>query len=179
MYAVIATGGKQRRVQLGRRYQIERISTELDEKVVFEQVLLLNDDQKIHIGTPQVTGASVEAVVVDHARGPKIRIIKMRRRKHSMTKTGHRQQYTWVRITRIGSSSEPTPSQAEAVKTQAKQVDEGEANQTKTQDKPIKKPTRTTTRKTAQPVEKKPVAAQKKAKTSSKKSKEDTTETPS
>lgn len=171
MYAVIATGGKQRRVQLGCRYQIERIPTALDEKVVFEDVLLLNDDQKVHIGTPQVTGASVEAVVVDHARGPKIRIIKMRRRKHSMTKTGHRQQYTWVRITRIGSASEAAPSQN-------KKADTAKTNETKAQAKPVKKSTRTTARKTAPSVEKKPVSAQKTAKTSSNKSKADNTETP-
>ena len=101
MYAVIATGGKQRRVQLGGRYQIERISTDLNETVTFDNVLLVRDEAALHIGQPILGHATVQAVVIDHAKGPKIRIVKMRRRKHSMTRTGHRQNYTWVRVTDI------------------------------------------------------------------------------
>ena len=102
MYAIVSTGGKQLRVKVGSRYRIEKLkSVKLNEKHNFNFVLLLNDGEKVHIGQPFVANAVVEAEVVDEAKGPKIRIVKMRRRKHSMTRTGHRQNYTWVKVTAI------------------------------------------------------------------------------
>ena len=101
MYAIITTGGKQVKVELGARCRIERLSEDVDSAVNFEDVLLVHDGTKATIGSPYVAKAVVEAVVVDQIKGPKIKIIKMRRRKHSMTKTGHRQYYTWVRFVAI------------------------------------------------------------------------------
>ena len=101
MYAIITTGGKQVKVELGARCRIEKLNEDVDNEISFEDVLLVHDGKGATIGMPYVEKACVEAVVVDQVKGPKVRIIKMRRRKHSMTKTGHRQQYTWVRFVAI------------------------------------------------------------------------------
>ena len=102
MYAIVSTGGKQLRVKEGGRYRVEKIkSAKVNDKYNFNFVLLVNDGKKVHIGQPFVANAMVESEIVDESKGPKIRIVKMRRRKHSMTRTGHRQNYNWVKITAI------------------------------------------------------------------------------
>lgn len=101
MYAIIATGGKQYRVQQGDRIKIEKLAGDPGEKVEFNQVLLLSDGEQVSIGTPYVEGSKVTAEVEQHARAKKIEIIKFKRRKHHMKRMGHRQHYTEVKITGI------------------------------------------------------------------------------
>lgn len=101
MYAVIAAGGKQHRVEEGEVLRLEKIEVATGENVEFDNVLLLVDGDDIKIGAPKVDGASVTAEVLNHGRADKVKIIKFRRRKHSMKRQGHRQWYTEVKITAI------------------------------------------------------------------------------
>jgi len=101
MYAVIASGGKQHRVEEGEVLRLEKIEAETGSTISFDQVLMVANGDDVKIGTPVVDGATVEAEVVSHGRGEKVTIIKFRRRKHSMKRQGHRQWYTEVKITGI------------------------------------------------------------------------------
>lgn len=101
MYAVIVSGGKQHRVEEGETLKLEKIETETGDKVEFDRVLLVADGDKVTVGEPVVDGAKVTAEVVRHGRADKIKIIKFRRRKHSLKRQGHRQWFTEVKITGI------------------------------------------------------------------------------
>jgi large subunit ribosomal protein L21 len=101
MYAVITSGGKQYRVVEGQTLKLEKLEVDLGAEVKFEQVLMLGNDDKIHVGAPFVDKALVVASVVSHGRHDKIKIIKFRRRKHHRKHMGHRQYYTEVKITAI------------------------------------------------------------------------------
>jgi large subunit ribosomal protein L21 len=101
MYAVIASGGKQHRVEEGEVLRLEKIEVATGETVDFDQVLLVANGDDVKIGEPLVEGAKVSAEVVSHGRAEKVKIIKFRRRKHSMKRQGHRQWYTEVKITGI------------------------------------------------------------------------------
>lgn len=101
MYAVIKTGGKQYRVQVGDMLKVEQLSAEEGSTVEFSEVLMIVDGSETTCGTPFVTKAVVQANVVEHGRHKKIKIIKFRRRKHHMKRMGHRQNYTQVKITAI------------------------------------------------------------------------------
>ena len=98
MYAVVKTGGKQYRVSAGEKLKIESIAAEVGQEIVLDQVLAVADGEAVKLGTPLVAGASVKAKVVAHGRGEKIRIFKMRRRKHYRKSQGHRQNYTEIEI---------------------------------------------------------------------------------
>ncbi len=101
MYAVIKTGGKQYRVAPGEKIKIETVEAEVGATIVIDQVLMVADGEAVKVGTPNVAGAKVSATVVSHGRGPKIRIFKMRRRKHYQKTQGHRQNYTEIRVDAI------------------------------------------------------------------------------
>lgn len=101
MYAVIAAGGKQHRVVEGEVIRLEKIEVATGENVDFDQVLLVSNGTELKVGAPVVDGAKVTAEVLSHGRADKVRIIKFRRRKHSMKRQGHRQWYTEVKITSI------------------------------------------------------------------------------
>ncbi len=98
MYAVIKTGGKQYRVKPGEQLKVELITAEVGAAVSFDEVLMLGEGDTSTVGAPLVAGAKVKATVVSHGRGDKVRIFKMRRRKHFQKTQGHRQGYTEVRI---------------------------------------------------------------------------------
>ena len=101
MYAVIKTGGKQYRVAPGEKIKIEQITADVGATIVLEEVLMVADGEAVKVGNPVVAGAKVQATVVAHGRGPKIRIFKMRRRKHYQKTQGHRQNYTEIRVDAI------------------------------------------------------------------------------
>ena len=98
MYAVIKTGGKQYRVVSGEKLKIEQIAAEIGAEIVLDQVLMVADGEKVALGTPLVAGASVTAKVVSQGRSDKVRIFKLRRRKHYRKSQGHRQNYTEIEI---------------------------------------------------------------------------------
>ncbi|MEH6345131.1 MAG: 50S ribosomal protein L21 [Bermanella sp.] len=101
MYAVIVTGGKQYRVEEGQTLKVEKIETATGESIELEQVLLIGNGDDVKIGQPVVEGAKVTAEIVAHGRHKKVKIIKFRRRKHSMKQMGHRQWFTELKITSI------------------------------------------------------------------------------
>jgi large subunit ribosomal protein L21 len=98
MYAVIKSGGKQYRVESGATLRLETLSAEVGANVSFDQVLLVSNGDAVKVGAPLVSGALVKATVVGHGRGEKVKIFKLRRRKHYIKNQGHRQNYTEVRI---------------------------------------------------------------------------------
>ena len=103
MYAVIQTGGKQYRVKSGEQVKVELLSAEVGAAVSFDNVLMLGEGDGVKVGAPFVSGAKVKATVVAQGRGEKVRIFKMRRRKHYQKHQGHRQQYTELQIGAIAS----------------------------------------------------------------------------
>jgi len=100
-YAVIATGGKQYRVKVGDRIDVERLGAEAGSDVTLDQVLLVGGNGETKIGTPVVDGASVTARVDEHARGEKIIVFKFKAKKRYRRRTGHRQALTRLTITGI------------------------------------------------------------------------------
>ena len=101
MYAVIKSGGKQHRVTNDEILKVELLKAEKGETIKIEEVLMVVDGTDVKVGQPIVEGASVEAEVVEHGRGEKIRIIKHKRRKHYHKEQGHRQWYTLLKIKAI------------------------------------------------------------------------------
>jgi large subunit ribosomal protein L21 len=101
MYAVIKTGGKQYRVEVGNKLKIEQIVAEAGSDLVIDRVLMVSEGDNISIGKPFLDSAKVSATVVGHGRHDKVRIFKMRRRKHYQRHQGHRQNYTEIQITDI------------------------------------------------------------------------------
>ncbi len=98
MYAVIKTGGKQYRVAAGETLKVEQLANDVGSEIILDNVLFFADGDNISIGAPLINGATVKATVVSHGRGEKIRIFKLRRRKHYQKHQGHRQNYTELRI---------------------------------------------------------------------------------
>jgi len=105
MYAVLETGSKQYRVAAGDTVEIERLKAEAGQTVTFDRVLLLNNEGKVTVGSPTVTGATVAADVVAHTRGEKKLTFKMKRRKGYHKSIGHRQELTVVKITAINTAA--------------------------------------------------------------------------
>lgn len=101
MYAVIKTGGKQYKVVVGQKLNVEQIPADIDSQIVLEEVLMIAEGDQVSIGAPLVAGAKVTATVVSHGRGEKVSIFKMRRRKHYQKHQGHRQNFTELRIDAI------------------------------------------------------------------------------
>ena len=98
MYAVIKTGGKQYRVSAGETLKIESVAGDVGSAIVLDKVLMIADGDKLNVGKPLVNGASVQATIVAHGRADKVKIFKMKRRKHYQKHQGHRQNYTEIRI---------------------------------------------------------------------------------
>jgi large subunit ribosomal protein L21 len=98
MYAIIKTGGKQYRVKSGEQVRVESLTADVGAAVSFDQVLAVGEGDAVRVGAPLVAGATVKATVLAHGRGEKVRIFKLRRRKHFQKSQGHRQNYTEVRI---------------------------------------------------------------------------------
>jgi large subunit ribosomal protein L21 len=98
MYAVIKAGGKQYRVASGEKLKIEQVAADVGSEIVIDQVLMVADGEVVTFGTPVLAGALVKAKVLSHGRGVKVRIFKMRRRKHYRKSQGHRQNYTEIEI---------------------------------------------------------------------------------
>ena len=101
MYAVIKTGGKQYRVAAGEKIKVEQIAADVGQEIVLDQVLAVGNGAELKIGTPLVSGASVKATVVAQGKHDKVRIFKLRRRKHYIKHQGHRQQFTEQQIVAI------------------------------------------------------------------------------
>ena len=109
MYAVIKTGGKQYRVSTGEKIKVEQIAADVGQEIVIDQVLAVGNGSEIKVGTPLVSGATVTVTVLAQGRHDKVRIFKMRRRKHYQKRQGHRQQFTELQIASIKAYGALTP----------------------------------------------------------------------
>lgn len=98
MYAVVNTGGKQYKVQMGETLRIEKIPGEVGAQVTFDKVLMVADGENVRVGQPLLEKAAVQASIVEQDRAKKIIIFKYKRRKRYRRKQGHRQPYTAIRI---------------------------------------------------------------------------------
>lgn len=101
MYAVVATGGKQYKVEAGEVLRVEKLAGEVGSTVAFDKVLLLSDGETVKIGRPAVEGVTVHGQIVAQDKSKKIIVFKSKRRKGYRRKKGHRQPFTAVRIDRI------------------------------------------------------------------------------
>ena len=100
-FAIIETGGKQYKVSASKILEIEKLDVKVGETIKFKNVLLLNDDKTTEIGNPSISGATVEAKLLDNVKDRTILIFHKRRRKHSRKKNGHRQRHSKIQITKI------------------------------------------------------------------------------
>lgn len=107
MFAVIETGGKQYKVKPGQKLRVETLQGEAGTQISFDKVLLIAaGDDNVAVGAPYLDGKTVSATIAEHGRHKKVKIIKFRRRKHSMKQQGHRQNYTEVVINAIDGKTE-------------------------------------------------------------------------
>jgi large subunit ribosomal protein L21 len=98
MYAVIKTGGKQYRVAAGEKIKVEQIAADVGQEITIDQVLAVGNGAELVVGSPLVAGAQVKATVLAQGKHDKVRIFKMRRRKHYQKRQGHRQTFTELEI---------------------------------------------------------------------------------
>jgi len=101
MYAIVEACGRQYKVAEGDVIFLEKLEANEGEKVVFDNVLLISDGEKIKVGTPTVKNAKVEATVVKHGKAKKVVVFKYKAKKNERKKQGHRQPYTQVKIEKI------------------------------------------------------------------------------
>jgi len=104
MYAVIKTGGKQYKVAAGETLRVERLTADVGADVTLDQVLAIGSGADLVAGSPLVAGVTVVVSVVSHGRHDKVRIFKMRRRKHYQKRQGHRQNFTEIRISAVNAA---------------------------------------------------------------------------
>jgi large subunit ribosomal protein L21 len=123
-YAIIQTGGKQYKVKSGEILKIEKLpDSKPDTKIEFKEILAYGDDKIIEVGSPTVTGAKVEASLVENGKNRTVLIFKKRRRHNSRRKNGHRQQYSLIRINKIFSKDGKVLSEAEKMVKPSKKIE--------------------------------------------------------
>ena len=128
-YAVIKTGGKQYKVKAGEILKIEKLQdSKPNSKVEFSEILAYGDDKSIEIGAPTLSGAKVEAELIENSKNRTILIFKKRRRHNSRRKNGHRQEFSKIRINKIYSKDGKVLSEAEKVVKSEKKTDNKEAS---------------------------------------------------
>ena len=128
-YAVIKTGGKQYKVKAGEILKIEKLQdSKPNTKVEFNEILAYGDDKSIELGAPIVSGAKVEAELIENSKNRTILIFKKRRRHNSRRKNGHRQEFSKIRINKIFSKDGKVLSEAEKVVKNEKKTDNKEAS---------------------------------------------------
>ena len=120
-YAIVETSGKQFWLQPNRYYDVDRCQAEVDQILTLDKVLLFNDGKNIKLGKPYVKDAKVEVKVLEHRRGPKIIVYKMRPKKKTRRKNGHRQELTRVLVQSISIGS--STKKSKGVKTTASKVE--------------------------------------------------------
>lgn len=102
MLAIIKTGGKQYSVSPGDKIKIEKIEAEEDKQIIFDEVLMFEDDKgNVDLGDPLLKGVKVKAKVLDQKMGDKVTVLKYKSKKRQQTKKGHRKPYTEVEILKI------------------------------------------------------------------------------
>ena len=127
-FAVIQTGGKQYKVKSGEIIKIERLEdSKPGTKIEFNEILAYGDDKNIELGKPTISGAKVEADLLENGKNRTVLIFKKRRRKNSRRKNGHRQQFSKIRINKIFSKDGKVISEAEKIKKEIKKEEPKQA----------------------------------------------------
>ena len=119
-YAIVEASGKQLWLQPNRYYDLDRCHAEVDDVLTIDKVLLLNDGKDLKLGKPYIKDAKVEIKVLEHRRGPKIIVYKMRPKKKTRRKNGHRQELTRVLVQSISVGSKPKKTKTTANKVESK-----------------------------------------------------------
>ncbi|MDO8494658.1 MAG: 50S ribosomal protein L21 [Deltaproteobacteria bacterium] len=101
MYAVISTGSRQYKVTEGDKISVEKLEGDVGSKLTLSEVLLVGSKEGLKVGSPLLKGATVEVEITEQAKGPKIRILKKKRRKGYRKQQGHRQFFTMLQIKKI------------------------------------------------------------------------------
>jgi len=101
MYAIVEIAGQQFKVSKDQKLFVHQLNGETGSKVDFNKVLLIDDNGKIKVGTPEVSGAKVSATILSHVKGDKVLIFKKKRRKGYQKMNGHRQQFTQIEINEV------------------------------------------------------------------------------
>lgn len=101
MYAVVKIAGQQFTVSPSEKLYVPRLKSEIGSKVTFEKVLVLGDEKKTTLGTPYVSGAKVEATVLQHVKDDTVIVLKKKKRKGYRVRNGHRQQFTQIEINKL------------------------------------------------------------------------------
>ncbi|MBO8232510.1 50S ribosomal protein L21 [Prochlorococcus marinus str. MU1402] len=130
LYAIAETSGQQFWFEVDRYYDIDRLNAKEKEKITLEKVLLFKDENSITIGKPYIKDAKIELEVVSHKRAKKILVYKMRPKKKTRRKMGHRQELTRVMVKSIsiGKSAPKSSSKKETVKKETKPKSEKSTN---------------------------------------------------
>ena len=115
-FAIIETGGKQYKVSASKILQVEKLDVEKGKIIQFKNVLLINDDKNTEVGNPHISGAIVEAQLLDNVKDRTVLVFHKRRRKHSRKKNGHRQRHAKIQITKIMSKDGKVVAEAKIEK---------------------------------------------------------------
>lgn len=121
MYAIVDIAGQQLKVEKDQKVYVHRLAAEAGKKVEFDRVLLIDDNGKITLGAPAISGATVTAKVIDHLKGDKVIVFKKKRRKGFAKRNGHRQYLTEIQIEGInasGAKAKKTETKAKPEKTE-------------------------------------------------------------
>jgi large subunit ribosomal protein L21 len=122
-FAIVESGGKQYRAVEGRTIEVDRLPVEAGKEFNIERVLLMADGDDVMVGTPTIADIEIKVTVVDHIKGPKLITFKYRPKKRIRVKSGHRQQYTVLRVDSIGKPEEKRPQKAKQAKVQTEADD--------------------------------------------------------
>jgi large subunit ribosomal protein L21 len=135
MYAIVEIAGQQFKVEEGKKIFVHRLEDEIEDKVEFDQVLLIEDEGKIIIGEPTIKDALVEGKIVDRVRGDKVIVFKKKRKKGYRIRNGHRQNFTQIEIISIKEKAVKKAAKKEEVKVAEKTVEKVAAVETKVVEK--------------------------------------------
>jgi len=139
-YAVIQTGGKQYKVKAGEIIKIEKLDKYKPEsKLEFKEILAYGDDKMIEIGSPTISGAKVEANLIENGKDRTILIFKKRRRQNSRRKNGHRQKYSLIKVSKIFSKDGKILSEEKKIVKSVKKNEKVDIKKEKTETKATNK----------------------------------------
>jgi ribosomal protein L21 len=122
MYAIVEIAGHQYKVRKDQRLYVNRLEAKEGEKISFDRVLLTDNDGKVEVGAPVISGQQVQARILEHAKADKVLVFKKKRRKGYQKLNGHRQQISLIEVTGIGAGAKKEKASASAeAKTEEKQ----------------------------------------------------------
>ena len=135
MYAIVEIAGQQFKVEEGKKIFVHRLEDEIEEKVEFYKVLLIEDEGKIIIGEPTIKDATVEGKILDRVRGDKVIVFKKKRKKGYRIRNGHRQNFTQVEIVSINEKAVKKTAKKEEVKITENAIEKVAVAETKSVEK--------------------------------------------